>query len=137
MKKEENKKAVTDGNTRKDWEYNHIKITEAFFVIVKEKKRTPTYKELMKATELCEKTIERHLKELKFTKFIDKLKPMTERILLRLGNKAIGGDIQATKLYMQIIENWNEKFQHDHTTDGKEINVIPVIQIPVPTTTKK
>ena len=98
--------------TRKDWEYNQALVEEQFLILVAKKRRRPTIKELMEATGLSKPTIERHMKEIVFTPPKDPMRILTSPVIAGIAMAAINGNAASQKLWMQIMEGWNEKKEY-------------------------
>lgn len=98
-----------NATTRKDWEVNQLCIEEGFFKLVAKLKRCPTWDELAAYTGLSVSSVRRHLDAIDLTEARRKVKSMTERVLLRATDNAMGGDSRDIKLWMQLVHDWSEK----------------------------
>ncbi len=106
---------------RKHWDTNHKLIKDAYLLIVKEEGRAPTMTEVSKRVNLSYKTVDRHMKELKFDPLQHPARILTEEVLLAIAKSAQKGRSASQKLWMQLVEGWVEK--QDITTDGNQINM--------------
>jgi len=94
---------------RMDWEINHARIKETFITLIKEHKRTPTLTEMAKATRLGRKTIERHVKDIKFDAMLHPLRVLTEEVILSIFVSAKQGNSGSQKLWLQLFESFTDK----------------------------
>lgn len=106
---------------RRDWEYNHELLAEAFMKHIMVHGRPPTYAALHRDTGFAIDTIKRHLDELDkktLGKRLRKFKVLTGDIIASLSLKAKQGDTQAAKLYLEIVEQFKEGKEIDLTMNG-------------------
>lgn len=107
--KPEIKKSKKEGKNR-TWEANHELIESAYFKLLEQNKRVPTFKLLSEETKIGTTAIEKHLKELSLDKWKPYFKPMTKKIIQRLGLEAMKtGRSPEVKLFMQLMEDYREK----------------------------
>lgn len=89
------------------WEYNHVEITRAISVFMQENGRMPATSELAEKTGLSRQTIHKHLKDYKsnhlYLDQVEQFRFMTAKVLARLFSFAANGDIQAAKLYLNVM----------------------------------
>ena len=101
-----------DGPSRDDWQMNHWAITN-FIVAHLEKNNTfPSNKEIAAATKLTVRSIEKHKKYLKFSRF-KQYTVLSDRVLMAVFNRAIKDSTSDAKLWFQLVEGWSEKFDHN------------------------
>lgn len=104
---------------RIDFQSNQAKIQEAFVKFFSKKKRRPTICELAEYSGLSEKTVFRHLKKLGLPKFVETYKILTDNVLMALYSSAKAGKAPEVKLWMQLIEGWNETTGVKHSGEIK------------------
>jgi len=89
------------------WESNHMRITWAISVLIKEYGRMPTQTELADKTELSRQTIHKHLKEYathpQHLEQIEQFRFMTSKVLANVFQYAVNGDMGAAKLYFSVM----------------------------------
>jgi hypothetical protein len=97
-------------NKRRDAEYNHELIYEAYIKLATTNKKIPKLVDLAKETGLSVKTIDRHLKTLSFEEQKEKMRLFTEAALFQLGKNAITGKSVAwTNLFFEVVEGLGQK----------------------------
>lgn len=107
--------------TRRDWENNHIIIQEAYFKLLKKNERIPTVKQLMEVTGFSDGAIENHIKTINIDKIKNRLLPMIESVILKLGtNAAESGKAPEVKLFLQVIGDWRERNEVIHEFNAEE-----------------
>jgi predicted transcriptional regulator len=104
---------------KRDFELNQVMILEAFLKLLNDKSRKPTLEEISNETGLSMKTIDRHMKELSYDKYICDLKALTVNVMMGFYNKAKEGKAPEVKLWMQIVENWKETTGINHSGEIK------------------
>lgn len=90
-------------------EKNKSLISDSYIELVREFKRSPKIFELVEKTGLCDTTVRKYFKELKKNGLGDKVskyKTLTDRVILGIANKAIEGDSNAAKLFLEIVEGF-------------------------------
>ena len=103
---------ITSDTTKNQlWESNHNQITWAISTLMQEYGRMPTKTELATKTELSRQTIHKHLKEYinhpEYLQQIEQFRFMTSKVLARVFQFAVNGDIGAAKLYFNVMGNLN------------------------------
>jgi hypothetical protein len=97
------------GDTTKNqlWESNHNLITWAISTLMQECGRMPTKTEIASKTELSRQTIHKHLKEYsnhpQYLGQIEQFRFMTSKVLAKVFQFAVKGDIGASKLYFNVM----------------------------------
>ena len=91
------------------WENNHSSITWAIATLMQDYGRMPTKTEISNKTELSRQTVHKHLKEYvnhsEYLEQIEQFRFMTSKVLAKVYQFAVNGDIRAAKLYFEIIGN--------------------------------
>lgn len=99
---------------RTDFESNHYIISESFHRLLIKNKRIPTLRSIASDCGMHLNTVHTHVKLLSLEDLKPKFKIMTKRILTRLGVNAMNyGKAPEVKLFMQLIENYAEKTNHE------------------------
>jgi hypothetical protein len=99
---------ITSDTTKNQlWEYNHNRITFAISTLMMEYGRMPTKTEIATNTELSRQTIHKHLKEYathpQYLEQIEQFRFMTSKVLAKVFQHAVNGDIGAAKLYFNVM----------------------------------
>jgi len=100
--------------TRLDWETNQVMIQEAFIKLLKKKKRKPTAVELAEETGLSTRSIDRHIKQMKFDMQNDTWRALTPAVMHSIFKGATRGGVFAQKLWLQVVESWSEDINVNH-----------------------
>ncbi len=117
-KTNENEIAQIDTDHTAAWEHTQAIIEGAYVQYIKEFQRIPTIRNLAKITKYSPNTIHAHIRSLskkKLDERISKVRILTNAVIHKIATEAISGDIAAAKLYMQIVEKWNEKINLEHS----------------------
>lgn len=89
------------------WENNHRKITHAISTFIDDNGRMPLKMELVGAVGLSRQTIHRHLKEYKenllYSEYMDQFEFMTPKLVAKMFQFAIRGDVKAGRLYFDMV----------------------------------
>lgn len=89
------------------WENNHRKIIQAISTFIDEYGRMPLNMELVKPVGLSRQTIHKHLKEYKenclYSDYIGQFEFMTPKLVAKMYQFAIRGDVKAGRLYFEMI----------------------------------
>lgn len=122
---------ICDEETKNQlWESNHNKITAAISVLIEEYGRMPSKVEIAKKTELSRQTIHKHLKEYKthplFLGQMEQFRFMSSKLLAKVFQYAINGDIAAAKLYFSVIGYSNAGQQQNSTMIQNQNNYIQI-----------
>lgn len=109
---------ITSETTKNQlWESNHNQITYAISTLMQEYGRMPTKTEIATKTELSRQTIHKHLKEYmshpQYLQQIEQFRFMTTKVLARVFQFAVNGDIGAAKLYFNVIGNLNGQLSNN------------------------
>ena len=117
---------------RIDTEANGGLIRLAYLEILKEKKgKRPTVTELSEKTGLHSSTIKNHLKSLSFSDLTEELQMwrlLTDDVVISIYKAATQKlNPAAMKLWMQVVEGWNEKTEHKVDAKIEIENKPPVI----------
>src|SRR5262245_12764114 len=99
---------------KSDFEFNHARIRDAYIELLKAKKgRNPTLAEISEQVGLSVTTVKKHLDELDKTKIAkignSKFKILSDDVILSIYRAAMKGSAASQKLWLQIVEDWNEK----------------------------
>ena len=97
------------------WNRNHQLIHEAYLSLINELKRCPTIEQVSKRVRLSERVIKLHIRELKFAPLESPLRVLTPDVLVSIYASARKGSAQSQKLWMQVMEGWNEKKEIEHS----------------------
>jgi hypothetical protein len=120
------------GDTTKNqlWESNHIKITNAISNFIQQYGRMPAKTEIAEKTELSRQTIHKHLKEYinhpQYLGQIEQFKFLTSKVLARVFHFAVNGDIQAAKLYFNLMGLINNGQTQNNTLIQNQNNYIQI-----------
>jgi len=122
---------ICDEETKNQlWESNHNKITAAISVLLQDYGRMPTKVEIAKKSELSRQTIHKHLKEYKthplFLGQMEQFRFMSSKLLAKVFQYAINGDIAAAKLYFSVIGYANAGQQQNSTMIQNQNNYIQI-----------
>lgn len=97
------------------WEYNHSQITRSISVFIQENGRMPSTSELAEKTGLSRQTIHKHLKEYKthhlYLGQVEQFQFMTSKVMARVFDFAVNGDVGAAKLYLSAMGCLNGQAQ--------------------------
>ena len=99
---------ITSDTTKNQlWEINHTNITCAISNLMQEYGRMPSKTEIASRTELSRQTIHKHLKEYKtHPQYLiqnEQFAFMTNKVLSKVFQFAVNGDIGAAKLFFNVI----------------------------------
>ena len=103
---------ILDNTTKNQlWESNHARIIWAISNLMQEYGRMPTKTEIAIKTELSRQTIHKHLKEYtshpQYLQQVEQFRFMTSKVLAKVFQFAVNGDIGAAKLYFNVMGNLN------------------------------
>lgn len=96
-------------------------IRAAYIRIIKAEKRIPSKAEVGKECNVAERTIRRHLEQITLTNLVQPYKVLGGEVLNGLFKEAIGGNVQAMKLYFMLIYDWSEKETMEHSGEVKTV----------------
>lgn len=89
------------------WENNHNSITACISNLMQEYGRMPSKSEIAAKTELSRQTVHKHLKEYsthpQYLEQIEQFRFLTSKVLTKVFQYAVNGDIKAAKLYLEIM----------------------------------
>lgn len=89
------------------WEHNHKLITHAISAWMEEYGFMPNKTQIANKTELSRQTVHKHLKEYmkhpEYLEQVEQFKLMTSKVLAKVFQFAINGDIGAAKLYFNVV----------------------------------
>lgn len=112
------------------WEYNHNQITWAISTLMQEYGRMPTKTEIATKTELSRQTVHKHLKEYvnhpQYLGQIEQFKFMTSKVLAKVFQFAVNGDIGAAKLYFNVMGFMNNQPAPNNTLIQNQNNYIQI-----------
>ena len=98
-----------------------VQIKEAYESIIKAEKRIPTQAEVAKVCGIAERTVTRHLEKINLTDLVQPYRILGNKVLSGLFTAAVGGNIQAMKLYFMLIYDWAEKQEMEHSGEVKTV----------------
>ena len=104
---------------RKDKRFNQIAIRNELLRSIEENGYIPSEKELSKATGLSVQAISRHINEMDFEADKDFYKMFTPEVVMNI-KKSSERHPASQKLWLQVIEGWNEKTSMNVTFDSEE-----------------
>lgn len=112
------KPARTDGIDRKRsavWERNHALIMDTFIDLVNQSGKYPTQIEVQKAIgTISLRVIGEHMSSLRFEPTDHPYRILTDDVIIAIWKSAtIDRNPQAMKLWMQLMEGWTEKTEHN------------------------
>ena len=100
---------IHDTTKNQIWEYNHVQITCAISTLMQEYGRMPSKTDLADKTGLSRQTIHKHLKEYasnpNYLEQVEQFRFMTSKVLTKVFQFAVNGDIGAAKLFFNVIGN--------------------------------
>ncbi|MDB4104816.1 hypothetical protein N9545_04755 [Salibacteraceae bacterium] len=112
------------------WESNHIAITAAISNLMQDYGRMPSTTELAIETKLSRQTIHKHLKEYTlhphYLKEIERFRFMTSKVLAKVFQFAVNGDIGAAKLYFNMVGASNNGQIQNNTLIQNQNNFIQI-----------
>ncbi len=102
----ENKETSTpDRNAT--WEANHVLIAKAMDKLIRDNERWPTKTEICEACGLSRPTVYKHLAQMNLAELLGEalgeLKFMSGKVLAKLCENAMNGDIRATRLTFELM----------------------------------
>jgi predicted transcriptional regulator len=119
-------------NTTKNqlWEYNHNQITWAISTLMQEYGRMPTKTEIATKVDLSRQTVHKHLKEYtnhpQYLGQIEQFRFMTSKVLAKVFQFAVNGDIGAAKLYFNVMDFLNKGQTPNNTLIQNQNNYIQI-----------
>lgn len=122
---------ITSDTTKNQlWEYNHNQITYAISTLMQEYGRMPTNTEIAKKTELSRQTIHKHLKDYsthpQYLEHIEQFRFMTSKVLAKVFQFAVNGDMGAAKLYFNVMGCLNNGKGSNNTLIQNQNNYIQI-----------
>lgn len=112
------------------WENNHNQIMYAISSFVEKYGYMPSKTEIAIQTELSRQTIHKHLKEFKnhplYIEQIEQFRFMTSKVLAKVFQFAINGDVGAAKLYFKLMGNLNNEQNSNNTLIQNQNNYIQI-----------
>jgi hypothetical protein len=91
------------------WESNHIVITQFIYNYIIEYGAMPTTSRISENTGLSRQTIHKHIKEFRnhsvYLDQLDKYQYMTQKLLAKMFQFAMKGDVKAGKIYLEYMSN--------------------------------
>ena len=89
------------------WEANHVLIIEAMDKLMRDNERWPTKVEIIEACGLSRATVYKHLAAMNLAELLgealDELKFMSGKVLAKLCENAMDGDIRAARLTFELM----------------------------------
>jgi hypothetical protein len=119
------------GETRNQyWENNHNKMIQEITAFIKDYGRMPSKTELAESTGLSRQTIHKHLKEYashpQYLGQIEQFKFITSKVLAKVFQFAINGDMSAAKLYFNAMGCLGNKQTPNNTLINTQNNFIQI-----------
>ena len=112
------------------WECNHNQITAAISNLMQEYGRMPSKTELASYTGLSRPTIHKHLKDYashpQYMEQVEQFRFMTSKVLAKVFQFAVKGDIQAAKLYFSMVGSMNNGTAQNNTLIQNQNNYIQI-----------
>jgi len=112
------------------WEYNHSQITWAISILMQEKGRMPSKTEIAAKTELSRQTINKHFKYYstrpEYLGQIEQFRFMTSKVLAKVFQFAVNGDMRAAKIYLNIFGSVNNVQPPNNTLIQNQNNFIQI-----------
>ncbi len=111
------------------WQKNHLKIIASISKLMQELNRMPTNSEISTDAGLSEETTYKHMKEFKDHDLArheaDKFQMMKDRILAKVFNLGVQGDIRACKVYLEYFST-NKQQRELSQTNYIQINNLKI-----------
>jgi hypothetical protein len=121
---------TTDSTKNQLWEYNHNHITWAISTLMQEYGRMPTKTEIATKTELSRQTIHKHLKDYinhpQYLGQIEQFRFMTSKVLAKVFQFAVNGDVGAAKLYFNVMGFMNNGHTPNTTLIQNQSNYVQI-----------
>lgn len=99
------------------WEGNHNQITYAISTLMQELGRMPSKNEIAVKSELSRQTIYKHMNDYashpQYLQQIEQFRFMTSKVLARVFQFAVNGDVAAAKLYFNVMGNLNGQLSNN------------------------
>lgn len=123
--------SITPDSTKNQlWESNHNQITWAISNLMQEYGRMPTKTEIATKTELSRQTIYKHINEYtnhpQYLGQIEQFRFMTSKVLAKVFQFAVNGDIGAAKLYFNVMGFMNKEQAPNNTLIQNQNNYIQI-----------
>jgi DNA-binding transcriptional ArsR family regulator len=97
---------ISEARTQ-EWESNHIAITQAICWLIRQNERWPTKTEIAEESKLSRPTVYVHLKDFRQEDLVGaemgELKYMASKILAKLTEKAMDGDVKSMRLSFELM----------------------------------
>lgn len=108
---------LSDEDVRnRTWEANHRRITYGIALFVNNRGRMPTQNEIVRDTSLSRQTVQKHMKEYHkhplFNEHLNYFQFMTHRVMGVLLQRCMDGNVQAIKMYMDMMTKSNPLPSH-------------------------
>ena len=112
------------------WENNHLQIMHAISTFIQESGYMPSKTQIAFKTELSRQTVHKHFKENKihpeYIEQIEQFKFMTSKVLAKVFQFAVNGDMAAAKLYFNAIGFMNNGQTANSTLIKNQNNYIQI-----------
>ena len=123
--------AITTETTKNQlWEYNHIQINWAISTLMQEYGRMPSKTEIADKTGLSRQTIHKHLKDYashpQYLGQFEQFRFMISKVLAKVFQYAVNGDIGAAKLYFNVMGYLNNGQNPNNTLIQNQNNYIQI-----------
>jgi len=121
---------ISKSTKNQHWEYNHTQITCAISTLMQDYGRMPTKAEVARTTQLSRQTVHKHIKEYsnhpQYLGEIEQFKFMTSKVLAKVFQFAVNGDIAAAKLYFNIMGGLSNSAPSNGTLIQNQNNYIQI-----------
>ena len=109
---------ILDDDTKNQlWEGNHSQITYAISTLMQDLGRMPSKNEIAAKSELSRQTIYKHLNDYathpQYLHQNEQFRFMSAKVLARVFQYAVNGDMAAAKLYLNVMGNLNGQFSNN------------------------
>lgn len=109
-------------NKNVTWETNHMLIENAYWEYLNKNNKIPSFQKIADMTGLSRITVDKHLRGATLDMLKPYFKPMTTRVIKKLGLTAEEtGRAAETKLYLQVIEGFTETSKTEHKIDTDKL----------------
>lgn len=108
---------------RKDWELNQKKIETTIIEFIGDQAKMPSFREIAQHTGLSKRSVQRHMDEIDLSAYTEKLKVLSQPLLVKLFQKAMEGkSARFMELWFKVVEGLDSKKHVDVTTKGESIS---------------
>jgi DNA-binding phage protein len=112
------------------WEYNHNKVTTAITLIMQDCGAMPSVSQIAEKAGLSRQTVSKHIKDFKtnpqYLEYAEQFKFMGTKLLAKLFQFALAGDLGAAKLYFNVIGALSSEQANNSTLIQNQSNYIQI-----------